>query len=218
MSGSMFLVEFQTPPRTAPPMKVLSTLREIAKEMDGVRKAGLAALEWVSVEDITDRVVLNVDEPVYEVTVSSSLTNDVKVSREVLRVYPVDERRFQVIMTDASLPLRKCEEVVVEFAKGLYEKATGEKIDNRMVRVQRVAALLGRVCEHCLQTIPELPYTCKVCGRVFCYEHRRPESHGCGHPYNMAQEEASTQHNNPSSADSNSEDLPRIVISKVLCG
>lgn len=217
MSGTAYLVEFAGQASSAIVNKALSILREISKEMELSRKARLANLGWTKAEKMVNSPILDVNKPIFEVTVSPRLTSDVNVSREILRVSPIDDKSLHVVITDASLPPKKCEEIALEFAKTLYEKTTGEKIDDRMIHVEKVATLSERICEHCLQVIEGFPYVCKACGRTFCYDHRQPESHGCRRQPHII-EEANTQYTSSSPVEGRSEEAPKIIIRRVPCG
>ena len=37
---------------------------------------------------------------------------------------------------------------------------------------------MAKECEYCGFRDP-MPFTCKFCGKSFCYNHRLPESHDC---------------------------------------
>jgi len=217
MSGTAYLVEFTGQASSAIVEKARSILREISEEMELSRKTRLANLGWTKAEKLINTPILDVNKPIFEVIVPPRMTNDVNISREILRVSPINDRSLHVVITDASLPPKKCEEIALEFAKTLYEKTTGEKIDDKLIHIERVATLSERICEHCLQVIEGLPYACKVCGRTFCYDHRQPESHGCRRQSHVI-EETNTQYTSSSPVESQCREAPKIVLRRVPCG
>jgi|GEM_PF-5312464 len=224
MSGTVFLIEFAVGASLAGIVsmkQILFVLREIAKEMEIARKTSLATLEWVKSKENINIPTINVDLPIFEVKLPSEFTNDIGISNEILRIAPIDDRRTQIVITDANLQREKCEEIAVDFAQRLYEKVTGKKIDRSMIRIERVATLAGKICEYCLQKIDEIPYTCKLCRRTFCYKHRRPETHGCGiKPRGVEKGTpiASESYSSLATEESESEHTPRIIVRRLPCG
>ena len=107
MSGTAYLVEFKGQASSAILNKALSILREISEEMELSRKARLADLGWTRAEKLKNTPILDVNKPIFEVTAPPRLTSDLNISRETLRVSPIDDRSLHVIITDASLPPRK---------------------------------------------------------------------------------------------------------------
>jgi hypothetical protein len=161
--------------------QILSALCEIARELDRAAKVSLSQLDWVQKAD-TEPVQtpeFDVDKPIFNVVVPPESTKDIHVSNEVLRIVPLDDKTIQVTVTDASIPPSKCGEIAIDFAGRLYEKATGIRIAREQMMLKNIASLPENICEHCLQHIDGLPHGCTVCGRTFCYDHRRPETHGC---------------------------------------
>jgi hypothetical protein len=222
MSGSIFLIEFAFGAGLACAVsmkQMLSALGEVAREMEVARRASLAALEWARSEGNINIPMIDVDLPIFEAKLPPEFTKDSGISNEIIRAVPINDREVQIIITDASLQPKKCEEIAVDFAQRLYEKATGERIDRSMILVKGIATLSGKICEHCLREIDGPPYVCKVCGRTFCYDHRRPETHGCGVKPRVVEEEPRISPvTHPSSAAEESGNTPRVVVRRLPCG
>lgn len=198
--------------------QIMSALNEIAKQIDAPKKSHLSQLNWLPKVDIepTRRPRFDVDKPVFEAPVPPEFTKDVHVFNEVLRVVPINDKTIHVVVTDASIPPSKCEEIAIDFARRLYEKATGVKITKEQILVNNVAGLPANICEHCLQSIEGLPNACKVCGRTFCYDHRRPETHGCQLKIALGQPQLSTVKQQHESQIKTTQ--PRVIIRRIHCG
>jgi hypothetical protein len=149
--------------------------------MDRARKESLSKVEWIPKKAVNFSQMprLGVDETIFELPVPTESVGDSNVSNETLRIIPINGNTVQVVITDASVSPSTCEKMAIDFAKRLHEKATGRKITEEQILLKNIAGLAANICEHCLQNIEGLPHACKVCGRTFCYDHRRPETHGC---------------------------------------
>ncbi|MGQ9514581.1 MAG: AN1-type zinc finger domain-containing protein [Thermoproteota archaeon] len=179
MSRTMFQIEYGDSGIRLE--EIFSVMTEIAREMDLASRTTISMLNWIrstSPKCIED-VCSNIDKPIFEVKVPLEFKKGASVSEEILRVIPLNDNAIQVMITDASLSPKKCEDVAVDFAQRLYEKATGKKIRRDQILIKGTASLAENICEHCLQKVEGFPYVCKICRRTFCYEHRRPETHGC---------------------------------------
>jgi len=198
--------------------QIMSALNDMAKQIDAPQKSHLSQLNWVPKVDNepTRQPRFDVDRPVFEAPVPPEFTKDVHVFNEVLRVVPINDKTIHVVVTDASIPPSKCEEIAIDFARRLHEKATGVKITKEQILMSNVAGLPGNICEHCLQPIEGFPNACKVCGRTFCYDHRRPETHGCqlkiasGQPQLPTVKQQHESHAKPTQ--------PRVIIRRIHCG
>lgn len=199
--------------------QILSALNEIARELDRAAKVSLSKLDWVpraSTEPV-QKPEFDVDKPIFEAMVPPEFTKDVHVSNEILRIAPLDDKTIQVTITDASIPPSKCGEIAIDFAGRLYEKATGMKITREQMMLKNIASLSENICEHCLQRIEGLPHACKVCGRTFCYDHRRPETHGCQLKVRLDQPEQPIMKKRQLEPQKNLAQ-PKVIVQKIPCG
>ena len=199
--------------------QMLSALNEIARQLDRAAKVSLSKLDWVPRANTqpVQKPEFDVDKPIFEATVPPELTKDVHVSNEILRIAPLDDKTIQVTITDASIPPSKCEEIAIDFAGRLYEKATGMKLGREEMMLKNIARLSENICEHCLQSIEGLPYVCKVCGRTFCYDHRRPETHGCQQKVRLDQSEQPIVKHEQCKPQKKST-KPKVIVQKIPCG
>ncbi len=199
--------------------QILSTLNEIAKQMDRTRKESLSKTEWVlkNSADFAQIPRFDVDEPIFEVSVPAESTDNFNVSNEILRVIHINDNTVQVAITDASVSPDKCEKMAIDFAQRLHEKTTGRKIAKERILLSNMASLASNICEHCLQSIEGFPHACKVCGRTFCYDHRRPETHGCQMKVRSDLSEKSIKEQSHLDAQKQS-DQPRVTVRRIHCG
>jgi len=198
--------------------QILSALNEIARELDRAAKVSLSKLDWVpraSTEPV-QKPEFDVDKPIFDAMVPPEFTKDVHVSNEILRIAPLDDKTIQVTITDASIPPSKCGEIAIDFAGRLYEKATGMKITRERMMLKNIASLSENICEHCLQRIEGLPHACKVCGRTFCYDHRRPETHGCQLKVRVDQPERPIVKQQQKPQKNLAQ--PKVIVQKIPCG
>jgi len=199
--------------------QILSALNEVARQLDRAAKVSLSKLNWVpkaSTEPF-QKPEFDVDKLIFEAIVPPEFTKDTHVSNEILRIVPLDDKTIQITITDASIPPSKCGEVAIDFAERLYEKATGMKITREQMMLKNIANLSANICEQCLQYIEGLPHVCKVCGRTFCYDHRRPETHGCQLKVKLDQPEQPTVKQQELKPRKESAQ-PRVIITKIPCG
>ena len=199
--------------------QILSALNAIARQMDHARKKSLSKMKWLPKTDVNfaQTPQFDVDKPIFEVSVPPEFTDDVNVSNEVLRVIAINDNTVQVVITDASIPPDKCEKIAIDFAQRLHEKATGRKIAREQILAKNIASLATNICEHCLEHIEGLPHVCKVCGRTFCYDHRRPETHGCQLKVRIDHPEQATTKQQQRRPEKESAQ-PRVIIRKIPCG
>jgi hypothetical protein len=185
------------------------TLQEIARRATESEKERFKQIPWVPKEN--EFKVWEKPSDLFEVSLPPEYTSDTDVTKETIRIIPQRDH-IQISITDASLPPSKCEEIAIKFSKLLYEKATGKRISSDQILVKNIAGLPVNICEHCLQEIEGLPYVCRVCGRTFCYQHRKPETHGC-----QVQTKVRVDLQIPRKRKT-SEHKPRVVIRKIPCG
>jgi hypothetical protein len=199
--------------------QIFSALNEIARQMDHARKKSLSKIKWAPKTNVNfaQTPQFDVDKPIFEVSVPPEFTDDVNVSNEALRVIAINDNTVQVVITDASIPPGKCEKIAIDFAGRLYEKATGMKIAREQMMLKNIASLSENICEHCLQHIEGLPYACKVCGRTFCYDHRRPETHGCQLKVRSDQPKQPIMKKQQLKPQKKSAQ-PRVTVQKIPCG
>jgi hypothetical protein len=196
--------------------QILAALAEIAGEMDLSHKRLMSELKWAS-ENAINTPEFKETAPIFETEVPDELTRDLGVSNEVLRIQPISDRIVQVAITDASLPPERCEEIAIRFAQQLYRKITGKDIERWRITVRRIASLEANICEHCLKPLEGLPYRCRNCGRTFCYEHRRPETHGCQlNEKTSPQESSLLKHVEAEKCEGNVR--PEVVVRRIPCG
>ena len=196
--------------------QILVALNEMAREMDLDHKKLLSELSWVSKNAINPP---NFEEGaiIFEAKIPDELTRDLGVSNEVIRVHPVSDGVVQVVITDASLPPGRCEEIAVRFAQQLYGRITGRQVGREGILLKKIASLEVNVCEYCLKPIEGLPYRCRNCGRTFCYDHRRPETHGCPLNEKLRLPEGSpSRHGKPEKFEGRVQ--PEIIVRKIPCG
>jgi hypothetical protein len=199
--------------------QILSVLNEIARQMDHARKESLSKVEWIPKKavDFGQMPQLGADETIFELSVPAESAGGLNVSKEILRIIPIRGNTVQVAITDASVSPSECEKMAIDFAKRLHEKATGRKISEEQISLWNIASLATNICEHCLQNIEGLPRTCKVCGRTFCYDHRRPETHGCQLKVRSDHPEETVKRHQQLKAEQQS-DQPRVTIRRIPCG
>lgn len=198
--------------------QILNALMEIAEEMDETSKKLMRELEWASVNRVSPPN-FDVEASIFEATIPDELTKDAGISKETIRILPINDKTIQIAITDASLPSTKCQEIAIQFTKQLYKKATGKTLDTKQILIKKTASLQINICEHCLKSLESLPYTCQVCGRTFCYDHRKPETHGCQTNIRIKTPEGSMP-KNPQTTTKKTQDhqKPKIVVYKVPCG
>jgi hypothetical protein len=199
--------------------QMLSALNEIARELDRSAKVSLSKINWVSRTNAEQfqKPEFDADKPIFETVAPPEFTKDVHVSNEILRIVPLNDKTVQVTITDASIPPSKCEEIAIDFAGRLYEKATGTKILREQMMLKNIATLSENICEYCLQPIEGLPHACKVCGRTFCYDHRRPETHGCQLKVRVDQPQQPVKHQQQAKHPEQMAQ-PKVVVQKIPCG
>jgi len=190
---------------------------EIAKEMDDTSKKLISELKWSS-ENQTTAPDFNINMPIFKTKISEELTKDAGVTNETIRILPINNKTIQVAITDASLPSEKCEQIAIEFAKQLYEKATGKTLTKKQILIKKTATLQENICEYCLKPLDSLPYQCPYCRRTFCYDHRKPENHGCQPKIKTKPKSAEqTKPKNDIINPSKSQSKPKIIIRKLPC-
>ena len=196
--------------------QMLAALTEIAREMDVNQRKLMSELKWTC-ENGENPPDFNSGKPVFEAIVPSELTDGEGVSNEIIRILPIDDKTIQIAITDASLPPTKCEEIAIQFTQQLYKKATGKYLDRKKILIKKMASLKENVCEYCLKPLESLPYRCRKCGRTFCFDHRRPETHGC-HLNIKPKPSGETSSKHESMSASKKQIRPKAVICKLLCG
>ncbi|MEM1589800.1 MAG: AN1-type zinc finger protein [Candidatus Bathyarchaeia archaeon] len=198
--------------------QILTALMEIAKEMDINSKKVMSELEWAS-ENQVSPPNFDVETPIFEATIPDELTKDIGVSKETVRIIPINDKTIQIVITDASLPPTKCQEIAIQFTQQLYKKATGKTLNKKQILLKKTATLQANICEHCLKPLESLPHTCQICGRTFCYDHRRPETHGC--QTNIKTKtigENVLETPRTTTQKTRAYNKPKIVIQKIPCG
>lgn len=198
--------------------QILTALMEIAKEMDANSKKIMSELKWAS-ENQINPPNFNIETPIFEATIPDEPTRDAGVSKETIRVIPINDKTIQIAITDASLPPTKCQEIAIQFTQQLYKEATGKTLNTKQILIKKTATLQANICELCLKPLESLPHTCQNCGRTFCYDHRRPENHGC----QPSAKTKTKQENMPKPPQTTTQRThishkPKIVIQKIPCG
>ncbi len=179
------------------------------------RRKILSKLEWA--QESTEK--LNLSNRFAEVKVPHEWTREEGILNESLFVGKTKEG-IDIAIFDQNLPEGKCEEIVSKFSREIYKKATGREASEDSVSVQPIVRLKHPVCQHCFNPIKNFTYKCPVCGRGFCYSHRRPESHGCSQKQMKEKSELTKKQKfikkekEPESKSKN----PKIIIKKVPCG
>lgn len=196
--------------------KILAALMEMSKEMDKNSKKLIKELNWTPKDQINPPK-FDVEIPIFEAIIPDELTKDVGVTKEVMRISPVDDKTIQIVITDASLPPEKCQEIAIQFTQQLYKKATGKTLRREQILIKNIANLEENICEYCLKPLEDLPHTCKQCGRTFCYNHRRPETHGCQPTTKIEfqEEKVLKKQKNYTSKELNK---PKATLQKLPCG
>jgi hypothetical protein len=144
------------------------------REVPEWRRRLLARMEWVG----TPEPAFAVPDGVLEFDVPDEWTAADGIKREKMLVSATGDG-LSLTISDGNLRGDRCEELVRRFVRELYRKATGKVLAEKEIEVSSVAVLRHYACECCGERITGLPYSCSACGRCFCYDHRRPESHGC---------------------------------------
>jgi len=189
---------------------------EIAREMEINHKKSMSKIKWTS-QSIINPPQFNDEKPIFENTAPPGLTKDIGVLNEVLRIVPVNDNKIQIAITDASLPPTKCEELAINFAQQIYKKVTGKTITKKQILLSKIASLEENICDYCLQPLESLPHKCQNCGRTFCYDHRRPETHGCQSNVKLKLPEENPPKHEKISA-SKVQIQPKVIVRKIPCG
>lgn len=183
-----------------------------ARRVSERRRKILSRLEWRPICDNE----FSVPEELLEVEVPDEWTAEGNVRREKM-VVSASGDGLTVILSDNNLPEKTCEKVVRLFVQELHMRVTGKHLSDDEIEVSPLAMLMHRVCEFCSERIIGPSYSCPVCRRCFCYEHRRPETHGCSR---NKKNRGRVLQTNPSARVSSSRcgRRPVVVINKVPCG
>ncbi len=172
MSCRTYSVAFANSALTA---AIRETLPRMARrEIPDWRREALAKLEWSPIQGGEFKI----PDELFEFDVPDEWSAADGIKGEKVMVSTRGDG-LTLILSDGNMREESCEQVVRRFVQELHTKATGRALAEEEIKVSTVAFLPRYVCEFCSGQITDLPYTCPVCGRCFCYEHRRPETHGC---------------------------------------
>jgi len=186
------------------------TLAELsAKRVEVRQQEKLSRLKWIPDQE----KAIDVKVPEFEANMPPEFAEDLPTKNEKMFV-SVQKDGLGVMITDASLPKGKCEEIVTKFAQKVYNRATGKNIPKESILIRPIGHFENTICEFCLETIDGYPYRCGVCGRCFCYDHRTPESHEC---LVKRKEESKTVLSPPSRA-SKKAGKSRVIVRQIPCG
>jgi hypothetical protein len=177
------------------------------------RREILSRLEWV--QECSGK--LELPDDCAEIKIPQEWTSDAGILNESLFA-SIDEEGINLAIFDQNLPEEKCEEVVSKFTREVYKKAIGRELSQDSVSIQPIAGLKHLVCQHCFRPISNFAYKCRVCGRGFCYSHRRPESHGCSRDQKLGRPEFLKEIVRKESKSIRKNKEPRIIIRKIPCG
>ena len=190
---------------------VTRAMRAASVRVSEERQRILAQVAW---RPLSDEPFAAPDE-LREFVVPDDWTADCGIKGEQLLVSAADDG-ITVSLLDWNVPTASCETVVRRFIQALYQEATTEDLEEKDIRVTPVAVLMHHVCQHCAERVLELPYRCPVCGRAFCYPHRRPESHGCDR--RATRDASGVLHDEVSPPAVGGRVAPKVLVSKVPCG
>lgn len=211
MSSRSYEVRFSE--REASARIRLAVQRMEHRKVSERRRKTLANLEWKPIA----AAEFSIPDELLEVELPNEWTTKDGIEGERIFLSPENDS-LTVMLSDANLPEESCEEVVRRFVQDIYEKAMGRSLSKNEIKVSGIAVLTHYCCEFCSGAITEFAYSCPVCGRCFCYAHRRPESHGCaGLRSRTAQPESPVKVKERFSS-SRSRGRPKVRISKVPCG
>ncbi len=183
----------------------------------------LGELNW---KPIANDHKIEIPARMFEVRIPPEFTEDVGVKDEVALI-SLEDQGIRVMLTDASLPVERCDKVASRIAKKIYEDATGRKLRPEQVVVKGTAAFTSAICERCKETLDTFPYACTVCGRCFCYDHKQPEIHGCQHASQTRIDEDTTRPREKPTAKRRGRytptkhadrTRPAVTVTKVPCG
>ena len=172
MSSTMYQVRFTSPVVN---QSVLHALREQPRqEVPRWKEQALAKLDWrpAAAEGF------QVPAGLLEFHVPDAWTEPLQIRNEKLLV-SAKEDHLTVVLSDGNLKEERCEEVVRRFVQELHKQATRRALKEDDIELSPIGVLVHYACECCSQSITDCRYTCPVCGRCFCYDHRRAETHGC---------------------------------------
>jgi hypothetical protein len=161
---------------------------------------------------------MNLPEGMVEVPVLDNLIN-AAVQEETLFLKAVSEDELLIAVTDASLQATQCDQIVLNLAKKLYMKGTGEEVSDEEIEIERVGILAYTLCQYCRSAVAGLPYRCPHCSRIYCRSHVAPVSHHCGvtASQHTTQANSSPTHKTVTQPEAKPHQ-PRISIGKVPCG
>jgi len=174
------------------------------------RRQALSKLEWIPMSTGE----FSIPDALVEFEIPDEWTAEEGVERETMLV-SVKADALTLVLPDGALKEDRCDELVRRFVGEIHMRATGTRLKDDEVEVSPVAALAHYACEFCSERVMGLPYTCPVCRRCFCYEHRRPETHGCSR---QSRETGAGLPSSVTAYASTPGRRPPVVIRKVPCG
>ena len=196
--------------------KIRELLRQLGATSLSTRDA--IATERIKAVSLDNSQTFSLPENMTEVAIPDNL--NMPVQNETLLLKAVNESELLVTVADASLQATQCDQIVLNLAKRLYVKGTGEEASDEEIEIERVGILAHAICQYCRSVVGGLPYRCPHCGRTYCRPHVAPASHQCSvtasqHTVQAAKTSSTPKTMTQSQARSHQ---PRITIGKVPCG
>ena len=195
--------------------KIRELLRQLGATPLSARNA--TTTEKIEAIRLDNSEPLSLPANMTEVTVPDNLK--MPVQNETLLLKAVNESELLVTVTDASLQATQCDQIVLDMAKRLYVKGTGEEASDEEIEIERVGVLARTICQYCRSTVGGLPYRCPHCGRTYCRSHVAPVSHQCSVTISEHTGQTKTSLTHETEIQSQVRPhQPRITIGRVPCG
>ncbi len=185
--------------------------RKLPVRVPTPKQKALSKLHWLPVQNEE----FTTPEDLREVEVPDEWTAEDGTRKEKVLV-SADKEGLTVIVSDANLKEGSCERIVRNFAGLVYKEVTGEELREDEVDLSPFAMFRHTICEFCGEQTEGNSFTCPVCKRCFCYDHRSPESHGCNREKSRG--ETVEFGSKASRSDSGKERRTTVAIRKIFCG
>lgn len=213
MSGRMYSISYISDEERRIRAAIQERLRKEQEKREKRQKV-LSKLDWTQ----TTSEDFKLPEQFTEIEIPASDMEDGLDSDVPVFVSSSEETGISLSILDHTLPDGKCEEIASKFAQDIYRNAVGEEIPKDNILIQPIARLKHPVCQHCLKIILDFPYQCPVCEKVYCYPHRRPESHGCSRPKNTTKTSHRKKTQSRKNQSSRKSNQPKVIIREIPCG